>query len=164
MSLKYHQCYCSILSYRIYRGVAYFCFGKGEWQQFQLQFSQASIKCYITLQDEQPIGDELTLLLEQRRELLVCLESFISEIIKACMPSARAPVTCLQCPLCDKDCAPHVMLNIHQRHTLICYQKRPKATKIPPEHYGLLFVPSITPHEGMLICRQVMYSTMHIYM
>ena len=142
----------TVLSYSICRGVAYFCFGKGEWQQFQLQLSQASIKCYITLQDEQPIGNELTILLKQRRELLVCLESFILEISKACIPSATVPVTCLQCPLCDKDCLPHVMLNIHQRETLICYQ-RPKAIKIPSEHYGLLFVSSITPHEGMLICR-----------
>ena len=140
--------------------MAYFLFGKGEWQQFQLQLSQASIECYITLQDKQPIGDELTLLLGQRRELLVCLESFISEISKACMPSASAPVTCLQCPLCDKDCLPHVMLNIHQRETLICYE-RPKAVKIPLGHYDLLFVPSITPHEGMLICRQIMHTIMH---
>ena len=136
----------TILSYSIYRGVAYFCFGKGKWQQFQLQLSQASIECYITLQDEQPIGDELTLLIEQRRELVVCLESFILEISKACMPSAKAPVTCLQCPLCDKGCLPHVMLNIHQRETLICYERR-KATKIPSGHYGLLF------NKGMLIHR-----------
>ena len=145
----------AILSYSIYRGVAYFCFGKGEWQQFQLQLSQASIECYITLQDEQPIGDELTILIEQRRELVVCLEYFILEISKACMPSATAPVTCLQCPLCDKGCLPHVMLNIHQRETLICYE-RPKATKIPSRHYGLLF------DEGMLIHRLVIYTTMHI--
>ena len=137
----------NFLSHSIYRGAAYFCFGRGEWQQFQLQLSQSSIECYITIQEEQPTSDELPLLLQQRRELLICLESFISEISKACMPSVTAPVTCLQCPLNHKDYPPHVILNIHQRETLICY-KTPKATKIPPEHYCLLFAPFMTPHEG----------------
>ena len=130
--------------------MSYFCFESGEWQQFQLQLSQSSIECFITIQDEQPTTDQLPLLLQQRRELLICLESFISEISKACMPSAAAPVTCLRCPLEHEKCPPHVVLNIHQRKTLICYE-RPKATKIPAEYYSLLFVPSVTPTKGNLL-------------
>ena len=64
------------------------------------------------------------------------------------MPSATAPVTCLQCPLEHEKCPPHVSLNIHQRKTLKCYEK-PQATKIPAEHYYLLFVPAVIPNEGM---------------
>ena len=123
----------------IRRGVGYFGFDDASWQQFQLQLCQSisTISCYITIQ---PLSDLLSLhvLLQQRRNLLIHLKSCIAEASKCCMPSAKLPVTCLECPHHEEDCMPHVVLDIDKEKHLVCY-KRPKAVRIPEESYILLY-------------------------
>lgn len=146
---------------RINRGVAYFCFEKGEWQVFQLQLFQSSIKCYITLQGVESPKDLLPMLLQQRREMLIDLELRILKISKTCMPSAKAPVTCLECPFKHEDCCPpHVELNIHQEEVLMCYEKLPKATKLPQGPYSLLFAAT---QKGMCLSCTLHYVSPYIF-
>ena len=125
----------------IRRGVGYFGFDDARWQQFQLQLCQSisSVNCYITIQQfHHPPSDMLSVLLQQRQQLLTYLESSISEVSKCCMPSAKPPVTCLECPLHEHDCMPHVVLDINEKDILIC-QNRQMATVIPEKFYILLY-------------------------
>ena len=125
----------------IRRGVGYFSFDDARWQQFQLQLCQStsSINCYITIHhSNQPPSDLLPVLLQQRQQLLIYLESSIIEVSKCCMPSAKPPVTCLECPLHKEECTPHVALNIDKKDILLCYKKQ-LATAIPKESYILLY-------------------------
>ena len=80
----------------------------------------------------------LPVLLQQRRQLLNYLESSVAEVSKCCMPSAKPPVTCLECPLHEQDCMPHVVLNIHKKDVLICHNSL-LATVISEEFYILLY-------------------------
>ena len=80
----------------------------------------------------------LPVLLQQRRQLLAYLESSVAEISKCWMPSARPPVTCLECPLHERDCMPHVVLNINKKDILVCHNRQ-MATVIPEEFYILLY-------------------------
>ena len=80
----------------------------------------------------------LPVLLQQRRQLLIYLESCITEVSKCCMPSAKPPVTCLECPFHEGDCTPHVVLDINEEKVLVCYQKL-LAPVIPEEFYMLLY-------------------------
>ena len=125
----------------IRRGVGYFTFGDAQWQQFQLQWCQStsSINCYITIQQlHHPPSEMLPALLKQRRQLLIYLESSVAEVSKCCMPSAKPPLTCLECPLHEDECIPHVVLDINKRCTLICYEKL-LATTVPEKSYILLY-------------------------
>ena len=54
------------------------------------------------------------------------------------MPSAKPPVTCLECPLHKEECTPHVALDINKKDILICHKKQ-SATAIPKEFYILLY-------------------------
>ena len=146
--------------YSIRRGIGYFCFERGTYQQFQLQMCKASIKCYITIHHsvQPPIpSDKLPVLLQQRRELLQYLQSSIAEISRSCMPSAEPPVTHLECPLNhEDDCVPHIPLDIDNKEILICHETL-IVTHIPTESYILLFEPSVLSHQCgkfmMHICR-----------
>jgi len=80
----------------------------------------------------------LAILLQQRRQLLTYLESSVFEISKCCMPSAKPPVTCLECPLHEENCTPHVVLNINKKDILMCHKKI-LATPVPEEFYILLY-------------------------
>ena len=80
----------------------------------------------------------LPVLLHQRRQLLIYLEFCVAEVSKCCMPSAKPPVTCLECPFHEEDCIPHVVLDINEEKTLICHQKL-SASVIPKELYTLLY-------------------------
>ena len=125
----------------IRRGVGYFSFDDARWQQFQLQLCQStsSINCYITIHhSHQPPSDVLPVLLQQRRQLLMHLESSIAEVSKCCMPSAKPPVTCLECPLHKEECTPHVLLDINNKDILLCHTRQ-SATAIPEEFYILLY-------------------------
>ena len=125
----------------IHRGVGYFGFDDASQQQFQLQLCQliSSISCYITIKHfNQPPSDMLPVLLQQRRQLLTYLESCVAEVSKSCMPSAKPPVTCLECPLHEVVSVPHVVLDINEKKILICYQKLMTAI-IPEESYILLY-------------------------
>ena len=89
----------------IRRGVGYFSFEDARWQQFQLQWCQStsSINCYITIEQlHHPPSEMLPVLLQQRRQLLIYLESSVAEVSKCCMPSALPLLTCLECPLHEK--------------------------------------------------------------
>ena len=56
-----------------------------------------------------------------------------------CMPSAKAPLTCLECPLHEEDdCTPHIVLDISEEKILVCYQKL-SAPVIPEKFYSLLY-------------------------
>jgi len=137
-----YNCYNKLITfYSIRRGVGYFGFKDARWQQFQLQLCQstASINCYITIQQShQPPCEMLPVLLQQRRQLLTYLKSSVVEINKCCMPSAKPPVTCLECPLHEEDCIPHVVLDIDKRDVLMC-QKMLLATPVPEKSYILLY-------------------------
>ena len=133
--------HCTYVLCSIRRGVGYFSFDDACWQQFQLQLCQStsSINCYITIHhSHQPPSDLLPILLQQRRQMLVYLESSIAEVSKCCMPSAKPPVTCLECPLHKEECTPHVLLDINKKKILLCH-KRQLATAIPEEFYILLY-------------------------
>ena len=80
----------------------------------------------------------LSVLLQQRRQLLTFLESSVAEVSKCCMPSAKPPVTCLECPLHERDCMPHVVLNINKMDILVCHN-RPLSTVISEKFYILLY-------------------------
>ena len=54
------------------------------------------------------------------------------------MPSAKPPVTCLECPLHEEECIPHVVLDIDKRDVLICHVKL-LATPVPEKTYVLLY-------------------------
>ena len=143
MHISYSQLYlfCSIR-----RGVGYFSFDNARWQQFQLQWckSTSSVNCYITIQQShQSPSDMLPVLLQQRRQLLTHLKSSVAEISKCCMPSAQPPVTCLECPLHEEECMPHVVLDIDKKDDLICHEKL-LATPVPEQAYVLLY-------QGMLL-------------
>jgi len=125
----------------IRRGVGYFTFGDAQWQQFQLQWCQttSSINCYITIQQlRHPPSEMLPVLLKQRRKLLIYLESSVAEVSKCCMPSAKPPLTCLECPLHKDECIPHIVLDINKRCTLICHEKL-LATPVPEHSYIILY-------------------------
>ena len=66
------------------------------------------------------------------------LESSVAEVTKCCMPSAKPPVTHLECPLHEEDCIPHVVIDISKRDVLVCHEKL-LATPIPEEFYILLY-------------------------
>ena len=85
----------------------------------------------------------LPVLLQQRRQLLTHLKSSVAEISKCCMPSAQPPVTCLECPLHEEECTPHVVLDIDIKDVLICHEKL-LATPVPEQAYLLLY-------QGMLL-------------
>jgi len=80
----------------------------------------------------------LPILLQQRQQLLTYLESSVIEISKCCMPSTKPPVTCLECPLHEEDCIPHVVLDINKKDVLMCHKKL-LATPVPEESYILLY-------------------------
>ena len=133
--------HCTYVLCSIRRGVGYFSFDDARWQQFQLQLCQStsSINCYITIHhSHQPPSDLLPVLLQQRQQLLMHLESSIAEVSKCCMPSAKPPVTCLECPLHKEECTPHVVLDINKSDILLCH-KRQSATAVPEEFYVLLY-------------------------
>ena len=143
MHISYSKLYlfCSIR-----RGVGYFGFDDARWQQFQLQWckSTSSVDCYITIQQShQSPSDMLPVLLQQRRQLLTHLKSSVAEISKCCMPSAQPSVTCLECPLHEEECMPHVVLDIDIKDVLICHKKL-LATPVPEQAYLLLY-------QGMLL-------------
>ena len=130
-----------ILLCSIRRGVGYFEFENARWQQFQLQMHQStsSINCYITIQQScKPPSEVLPILLQQRQQLLTHLETSLAEISRCCMPTARPPVTCLECPLHEEDCIPHVCLDIRKKDALICHEMQ-LATTIPEQSYILLY-------------------------
>ena len=54
------------------------------------------------------------------------------------MPSAKPPVTCLECPLHEGECIPHVVLDIDKRDILVCHEKL-LATQVPEKTYILLY-------------------------
>ena len=80
----------------------------------------------------------LPALLQQRQQLLTYLESSVAEVSKCCMPSPKPPVTCLECPLHEFDCMPHVVLNINTKDILVCHNRQ-MATVISEEFYILLY-------------------------
>ena len=101
--------------------------------------STSSINCYITIQhSHQPPSDMLPVLLQQRQQLLMHLESSVAEISKCCIPSAKPPVTCLQCPLHEENCTPHVVLDINKRDILVCHNNV-LVIPIPEDSYILLY-------------------------
>ena len=105
----------------------------------QLRQSTSSVNCYITIQRfHHPPSDMLPVLLQQRRQLLTYLESSVGEVSKCCMPSAKPPVTCLECPLHERDCMPHVVLDINKKDILVCHNRQ-LATVISEEFYILLY-------------------------
>jgi len=61
------------------------------------------------------------------------------------MPSAKPPVTCLECPLHheEENCPPHIRLNINNNKPLVCKMRR-EVARVPEEHYLLLFKFSLT--------------------
>ena len=81
----------------------------------------------------------LPVLLQQRRQLLAYLETSIVEVSKCCMPSAEPPVTCLECPLHEEDCTPHVLLDINNREVLVCHERGVLVTPLPEKSYILLY-------------------------
>ena len=80
----------------------------------------------------------LLVLLQQRRQLLIYLEFSVAEVSKCCMPSAKPPVTCLECPLHEENIIPHVDLDINKKKNLVCHVKQ-LATVISEEFYVLLY-------------------------
>ena len=131
-----------ILFCSIRRGVGYFSFKNAHLQQFQLQWCQStsSINCYITIQhSRQPPSDMLPVLLQQRRQLVTYLESSVAEISKGCMPSAKPPLTCLECPLHDEDYTPHIVLDINKKDILVCHKNLLSVELVPERSYILLY-------------------------
>ena len=80
----------------------------------------------------------LPALLQQRQQLLTYLESSVVEISKCFVPSAKPPVTCLQCPLHEEEFVPHVVIDINQKDILICHESI-LANEVPEECYILLY-------------------------
>ena len=80
----------------------------------------------------------LPVLLQQRRQLFNHLKLAVAEVSKCCMPSAKPPVTCLECPLHEEECFPHVVLDIDKRDVLVCHEKQ-TANQIPEGFYILLY-------------------------
>ena len=129
------------MSCSIKRGIGKFKFDEGLWQKFTLHYckSTCSIKCYITIYKKNPPCGQLPILLNQRRELLVHLNSSIAEVCKSVMPSADPPQTFLECPVCDnKDCLPHIKLDINANKYLVCLLQD-DTVKIDEKYYLLLF-------------------------
>ena len=124
---------------------------EGLWQKFTLCYCQStcSIKCYITIySNKTPPSDQLPILLNQRRELLVHLNSSVAEIYKSVMPSADPPQSFLECPVCNKeDCQPHIELDINKKKCLVCLMQD-DTVEIDEKHYLLLFEPSLTPRKS----------------
>ena len=54
------------------------------------------------------------------------------------MPSAKPPLTCLECPLHEEECTPHVVLDIYKKDVLVCH-KELLATIVPEKFYILLY-------------------------
>ena len=54
------------------------------------------------------------------------------------MPSAKPPLTCLECPLHEEECTPHVVLDLNKRDVLVCH-KELLATIVPEQFYILLY-------------------------
>jgi len=129
--------------YSVKRGVGYFFFENGLWQQFQLQLCEtsSSIKCYITVQSNKPTEAELHNLLQQRRALVNYLRESLTTISHSHMPSAKKPVVFLDCPLAHpQDCPPHLTLDIDNQALLICQCNESRvATKIDEKYYIQLF-------------------------
>ena len=82
----------------------------------------------------------LPALLQQRRQLVIYLESSIIDISKCCMPSAKPPVTCLECPLHEGDRTPHIVMDINTtvEPDLVCHEEV-LVNPIPEESYILLY-------------------------
>ena len=54
------------------------------------------------------------------------------------MPSAKPPVTCLECPLHEEECTPHVVLDLNKKDVLVCH-KELLAPIVPEKFYILLY-------------------------
>ena len=81
----------------------------------------------------------LPVLLQQRRELVTYLESSVAEISKGCMPSAKPPLTCLECSLHDEDYTPHIVLDINKKDILVCHENLSSVELVPEKSYFLLY-------------------------
>ena len=148
--------------YSVKRGIGYFLFDKGLWQWFQLQYcpSTQCIKCYITIHHtEHPPRDQLHILLQQRKNLIVHLNTSIAKICKSYMPSAEPPVTCLECPHHECNIPPHIELDIASNEELVCdYEERCQVHRIDKKHYMLLFKPLLPSQQsGMLVVQIIIY-------
>jgi len=103
-----------------------------------------SIKCFITVnQHLSPSKQQLDEMLTHRQELIQHLKDCIGEVHKTCIPSARAPIAYLDCPLDHKpDFPPHVPLdNISITKDILCRQSQNQP--IPKESYILLLEASV---------------------
>ena len=67
------------------------------------------------------------------------------------MPSVKPPLTCLECPLHEEECTPHIVLDIHKQDVLVCH-KMLLATVVPEKFYSLLYEGSqITSYLSVVI-------------
>jgi len=122
--------------FSIYRGIGYFNF-KNRNQSFKLQECQStsSIKCYITIYEKGVTRQEQSAMLEQRQDLLSHLKRSINQIHSTYIPSARYPISYIECPLShEENCMPHVRLDdISQSRIIYCYKSDNKI--VPPQAY-----------------------------
>ena len=144
------------------RGVGYFFFENGLWQQFQLQLceKESSIKCYITIHSHKPSEEILDCLLQQRRALVKHLRDSVIRIIASCMPSAKKPLVFLDCPFeHSPDCPPHLDLNIDDRTLLICQCNVSRTVKkVDEKQYIQLFEPHhILRNSKLFVCTLIQY-------
>ena len=68
------------------------------------------------------------------------------------MPSAHPPLTCLECPLHEEECTPHVVLDLNKKDVLVCH-KELLASVIPEIFYILLYQGSYSDNysSGILV-------------
>ena len=101
-----------IFFYSIYRGTGYFVFGRKR-QSFKLQHCQItfSIKCYLSVHQLSKTDDQ-QMMLSQRQGLLTHLKESISKVHHTYMPSAKAPIEYVECPLVhESNYLPHIRLD-----------------------------------------------------
>jgi len=93
----------------------------------------------------------LPVLLHQRRELLTYLESSIAEITRCFISSAHPPLTCLECPLHEEECTPHVVLNLRKKDVLVRHEEL-LASVIPEKFYTKVAI-QISSSITLVYCR-----------
>ena len=137
--------YCSI-----FHGVGYFQFKK-QAQSFILQrCSQTfSIKCYITIHQQNFTDDVLVTMLLQRQQLKSHLERCIIEVHNSQISCARPPIGYLECPhhATEEKCSPHIRLDQLSASGEVFCTKSIDGKVVPRKAYALLFVISLNNSE-----------------
>ena len=134
----------------IFHGVG--CFQlKGRIQSFKLHhcLQSCSIKCFITIHQQNLTDDCLGTMLQQRQQLRAHLEECIEEAHQSHISCARPPIGYLHCPLhsSEENYPPHIRLDQLSPFGQVICPKSIDCRMVPREAYALLFVKSLNTSE-----------------